>query len=241
MTIYDNRTRSGLEQLRNKNINRNQHTGERLDYSNVSTYQSEPINNSKLAFDLEPIEREVLMDSQTNSHVEKLEQSNKYMEALGYVSQDVEARIVSNPNIDNSIPVVEERNLDVVSESKPDLFPSIRSIINKTSITKVAPNVTLELLCDNYSIEVIADSTESAVAEFRRACSEQGIEGLEQMTKSMSLSYREKVKIHSSQLNKDVDSDYEISNFSTFEGEGVLVGSAIQTIFDRVGIGYLLD
>ena len=255
MAIYDNRTLSGLEQLRSKNINRNQPAGERLDYNNVSTYQSESINNSNPVFDAEPTQREVPIGSQTYSQYDRVEKSNNYMESLGYVPQDVEPRIVTNPNvnnssavvdntvpvIDNSVSVVEEKHLDVVSENKPDLFPSIRSIINKTSVTKVTPNVTLELLCDNYNIDIVADSTESAVAEFRRACSEQGIEGLEQMTKSMSLSYREKVSIHSDQLNKGVDSDYEITNFSTFEGEGVLVGSAIQTIFDRVGIGYLLD
>lgn len=240
MTIYDNRTRSGLEQLRSKSMNRNQQTGERPDYNNVSTYQSEPINNSEPS-DLESTVKEVPVDTQTYSPVEEMEQSNKYMESLGHIPQDVKPCIISNPNVDHSVSVVEERHLDVVAENKPDLFPSIRSIINKTSVTKVVPNVTLELLCDNYSIEVVADSTESAILEFRRACSEQGIEGLEQMTKSMSLSYREKVTIHSDQLNKGVDSDYEISNFSTFEGEGVLVGSAIQTIFDRVGIGYLLD
>lgn len=237
MEVYDNKTISALEHLRNKSLNKGQQSGERPNYDTRNTYQSqptemeEPINNTK----------EQVVNDKLSSR-EKVEQSNRYMETLGYVSEEVQPFIVPNPNIDNNVSVVEKPAMPTdLSTNALDIFPSIRSIINKTSVSKVKPNVTLEVLCDNYTIELVADSTELAVAEFRRACSVQGIEGLEQLTKSMSVSYKEKVTIFSDRLKRDVDSDYEISNFSNFEGEGVSVGSAIQTIFDRVGIGYLLD
>jgi len=268
----DNRRFSGLDKLRSgkRNISTVNNTveepNERMVFNEEETYPSE-----RMVFNEEetyPNER-VTFDStypNTNlsSSVEPFNRNAQYgsMDYRESVSHDIannnyqrsmvmEDFLKEKSIVDNNTSSIEMVNdVEVVSTSldkyeeksvTSDIttFPSVRSLIRKTAVVKEVPKIKLEVVCDTFSVSISADNINSAINEFRKECSKGGLDDL---TKSIAIAYKEDLCIDSDALDCTVKSDFEISNYTTFdENQVITVGMAIEALFDRIGIGYLLN
>lgn len=149
-------------------------------------------------------------------------------------NEDIES--VSNAEVvSTSLAEYETKSLD----TDIPVFPSVRSLIRKTSVVKEIPKIKLDLICDTFTVSISANSIESAVNEFRKECLKGGLDDL---TTSIAIDYKEDLSIHSDTLDCNVKSDFEISNYTEFDKNQVItVGMAMEALFDRTGIGYLLN
>ncbi len=160
----------------------------------------------------------------------------KSAEMEGHITHKKELESVNNAEVvSTSMIGYEEKSL----EKDIPVFPSVRSLIRKTSVVKEIPKIKLEVICDTFTVSLTADSIESAVNEFRKECLKGGLDDL---TTSIAIDYREDLSVRSDALDCNVKSDFTLSNYTQFEDNQIItVGMAIEALFDRIGIGYLLN
>lgn len=247
-------TKSGLSALRSKrkgigNSNTidtdsvSSNVKSRMDFND--TY---PISNPIQDCTYNDLDNEEVANSYMGSAAEDFFKSRTINEESDELTNSFDNRFNSTDEIHPNVKHIDASEVDdlglvpIEVDSSPQLpsqvFPTVRSLINKDAVVESVPKLKLEVICDSFVIELKADNLETLVNDFRLKCFGGG---LEDTTKSISISYCENMNLYLESIKTDVKSDLVIENMTEFDSDTMTVGAAIQVLFDRLGIGYLLD
>lgn len=157
--------------------------------------------------------------------------------AVDYIQQPV-GMIRPNPNGQTMAPMDLTNDSTLpIDRGRLNNNPSVLSLINKCCNSNPG-NIYLELVFDNYRMEINAFDTTDAVNRFRQQCTE---DVLVRLTDSISICYTERLNMFSSKIKLELYNELTIKNYVNFSPNKVTVGEAIRLLFSRLGLGYLIS